>query len=69
VKTPKAPAVRIRYLQPTEFRALLEACPDGLRQIIALAVSTGMRRGEIINLRYLDVDMALCDGTAVSDLD
>lgn len=58
VKAPKAPAGRVRYLQPTELRALLDACPDGLRQIVALAVSTGMRRGEIINLRYLDVDMA-----------
>src|SRR5262249_9799531 len=57
VKAPKAPVGRMRYLQPTELRALLEACPDGLRQIVALAVSTGMRHGEI-NLRYLDVDMA-----------
>jgi len=58
VKAPKAPAGRVRYLQPTELRALLEACPEGLRQIVALAVSTGMRRGEIIGLRYLDVDLA-----------
>lgn len=58
LKAPKLPAGRIRYLQPTELRALLEACRDGLREIVALAVSTGMRRGEIIGLRYLDVDMA-----------
>src|SRR5262245_43561631 len=57
VKPPKLPAGRMRYLQPTELRALLEACPDGLRQIVALAVSNGMRRGEIMNLRYLDVDL------------
>jgi integrase len=58
VKPPKLPAGRVRYLQPTELRALLEACPDGLRQIVALAVSTGMRRGEIMGLRYLDVDLS-----------
>jgi len=29
-----------------------------LREIVALAVSTGMRRGEILGLRYLDVDLA-----------
>src|SRR5262249_38855021 len=58
VKMPKAPAGRVRYLQPTELRALLEACPDGLREIVALAVSTGMRRGEILGLRYLDVDLS-----------
>jgi len=36
---------------------LLEACREGLRLIVALAVSTGMRRGEILSLRYLDVDL------------
>src|SRR5262245_54282512 len=58
VKPPKLPAGRMRYLQPTELKALLNACPDGLRQIVALAVSTGMRRGEILGLRYLDVDLS-----------
>lgn len=58
VGSAEAAAGRVRYLQPTELRALLEACSEGLRQIVALAVSTGMRRGQIINLRYLDVDMA-----------
>ena len=58
VTSPKPPAGRVRYLQPTEMRALLEACPEGLRQIVALAVSTGMRRGEILSLRFLDVDLS-----------
>ena len=58
VKPPKLPAGRMRYLQPTELRALLEVCPDGLREIVALAVSTGMRRGEILGLRHLDVDLS-----------
>jgi integrase len=58
VKLPKAPAGRVRYLQPTELRTLLQAAPEWLRPIIALAVSTGMRRGEILSLRWLDVDMS-----------
>jgi integrase len=57
VKAPKLPPGRVRYLQPTELKAVLEACPDGLRQIVALLVSTGMRRGEVMGLRYLDVDI------------
>lgn len=57
VKSPKVPAGRVRYLQPTELRVLLDACPEWLRPIVALAVSTGMRRGEILGLRWLDVDM------------
>lgn len=56
VKSPKVPAGRMRYLQPTELRVLLDACPEWLRPIAALAVSTGMRRGEILGLRWLDVD-------------
>ena len=30
----------------------------GLRPVVALAVMTGMRRGEILSLRWLDVDLA-----------
>jgi integrase len=56
VKSPKAPAGRVRYLQPGELRAVLQACPEWLRPIAGLAVSTGMRRGEILGLRWLDVD-------------
>lgn len=56
VKSPKAPAGRVRYLQPGELRAVLEACPEWLRPIAGLAVSTGMRRGEVLGLRWLDVD-------------
>lgn len=57
VKSPKAPAGRVRYLQPGELKAVLEACPEWLRPIAGLAVSTGMRRGEILGLRWLDVDV------------
>jgi integrase len=56
VRPPRAPAGRLRYLQPTELRALLEACPEWLRVVVAIAVATGMRRGEILKLRWLDVD-------------
>ena len=58
VKSPRVPAGRVRYLQPTELRALLAACPEWLRPIVGLAVATGMRRSEILGLRWLDVDVA-----------
>jgi integrase len=57
VKPPKAPAGRVRYLQPPELKALLEVCPDWLRAPVALAATTGMRRGEILGLRWLHVDL------------
>jgi integrase len=58
VELPKVPPGRVRYLQPTELRALLQECPEWLRPIVGLAVTTGMRRSEILILRWLDVDMA-----------
>jgi integrase len=56
VKSPRVPAGRVRYLQPTELRSLLAGCPDWLRPIVGLAAVTGMRRSEILGLRWLDVD-------------
>jgi integrase len=58
IKSPRVPAGRVRYLQPNELRALVLACPVWLRPIVALAAMTGMRRGELLGLRWLDVDMA-----------
>ncbi len=57
MKPPKAAPGRIRYLQPVELRVVVEAAPLWLRPIIALAVSTGMRRSEILRLRWLDLDL------------
>jgi integrase len=58
VKSPRVPAGRVWYLQPAELRLLLDAAPGWLRPIIALAACTGMRRSEILGLRWLDLDLA-----------
>ena len=34
VKSPRVPAGRVRYLQPTEMRSLLEACPHWSRPLL-----------------------------------
>jgi integrase len=57
MRPPKPAPGRVRYLQPGELRVVLEAAPSWLRPIIAIAVATGMRRGEILKLRWLDVDL------------
>jgi integrase len=57
VTAPKVPAGRVRYLQPAELKVLIEASLGWLRPIIALAASTGMRRSEILGLRWMDVDL------------
>ena len=56
VKPPKDRAGRLRYLQPTELAAVLAECPQWLRPIAGLLAFTGMRRSEVLGLRWLDVD-------------
>lgn len=56
VKMPEAPEGRTRHLMPAELEKLLLACPPWLRPIVGLAVSTGMRRGELMRIRWMDVD-------------
>ena len=46
-----------RILKADEEPGLLLACPDYLRPIVVLALNTGMRRGEILNLRWRQVDL------------
>lgn len=50
---------RVRFLTPEEFSRLLSHCSDRLARFVILAVSTGMRKGEIQNLRSEDVDFKL----------
>jgi integrase len=57
VKCPRVPAGRVRYLQPAELRAVLEASPAWLRPVVALAACTGMRRSELLGLRWLNLDL------------
>ncbi|GAB4371897.1 MAG: site-specific integrase [Deltaproteobacteria bacterium] len=47
---------RTRFLSVEEAGRLLEAAPRHLRPILIMALETGMRRGEIMNLRWSDVD-------------
>ncbi len=59
VKLPKVSDEKPRFLTPNELRATLEAAPEWMRAPIALAAATGMRRGELLALRWLDIDFGL----------
>ncbi len=47
---------RTKHLDENEKLKLLNACPLPTRRIVYFALFTGMRRGEILNLKWGDVD-------------
>lgn len=56
-RLPQLPQGRTRYLAPGELKAALELAPDWLRAPMAFAACTGVRRGEMLSLRWMDVDV------------
>ncbi len=48
---------KTRFLSQDEIRALLPQCGERLRPVVACALHTGMRRGEILGLRWENVDL------------
>lgn len=61
VTKPKSPQGRVRFLDDEERIRLLDACKASkskhLYTVVVLAISTGMRQGEIMSLRWNQVDL------------
>src|SRR5215204_3975801 len=58
VKPPRPDPREMRPLSPVEARKLLDAAQgDRLEALYVLAVHTGMRQGELLALKWQDVDM------------
>src|SRR3954447_18594747 len=59
--TPRSSQRRIRFLQPEQLEAVLGAVPDDTlgaieRPLYLCAAMTGLRQGELVALRWVDVD-------------
>jgi integrase len=47
---------RLRYLSEEEIVRFLDSCEDYFRPLATVAIHTGMRRGEMLSLRWKDTD-------------
>jgi len=47
---------RIRYLEKEELARLIDTCPNYLRPIVIVAFNTGMRKSELLHLKWNDID-------------
>jgi len=57
VRLYKEERVPVKILLPQERKRLFEAAPDSLRPILVMALKTGMRKGEILNLKWKDINL------------
>lgn len=48
---------RLRFLSKEECQTLLDACDKHLKPIVIMAMNTGMRKGEILSLKWDNVDL------------
>ncbi|MBF0607407.1 MAG: site-specific integrase [Candidatus Magnetobacterium sp. LHC-1] len=48
---------RLRYLSVDECHALLNVCNSHLKHIVIIALHTGMRKGEILSLKWDNIDL------------
>ncbi len=46
---------RLRYLTPEEAKRLIDAATPHLKPILIVALNTGMRKGEILKLKWKDI--------------
>lgn len=57
IKIPTIRNKRVRWLEPEEAKRLIDECPEPLKSVVKFALATGLRRSNIINLEWQQIDM------------
>lgn len=57
IKIPSVRNKRVRWLEKDEARRLIDECPEPLKSVVKFALATGLRRSNIINLEWSQLDM------------
>lgn len=57
IKVPSVRNKRVRWLEPEEAKRLVDECPEPLKSVVKFALSTGLRRSNIINMEWQQIDM------------
>ena len=57
IRRRKPSSHRLRFLSEVEIKELLNASETRIRPVLACAILTGMRKGEILGLRWENVDL------------
>ncbi|HDT4261007.1 TPA: site-specific integrase [Enterobacter kobei] len=57
IKVPTVRNKRVRWLEHVEAKRLIEECPEPLKSVVKFALATGLRRSNIINMEWQQIDM------------
>lgn len=57
IKVPQERNKRVRWLTPPEAQRLIDECPEPLKSTVQFALATGLRRSNIIDLKWQEIDM------------
>jgi integrase len=56
VKLLKEDSVKLRIFSDEEKKVLIDCCTEPIKRIVIFALTTGLRRAEILNLKWEDID-------------
>lgn len=57
IKVPQERDKRVRWLEPAEAKRLIEECPEPLKSTVQFALATGLRRSNIVDLKWQQIDL------------